>query len=95
MVILISSTRTPTEFGLEDIADNIMFGASPRASIDLYKASKAHALLKGKDFVSPEDIASVIHSILRHRIVLSYEARARGTTADEIIDQILETIPIP
>ena len=95
MVILISSTRTPTEFGLEDIADNIMFGASPRASIDLYKASKAKALLKGKDFVSPEDIASVIHSILRHRIVLSYEARARGTTADEIIDQILETIPIP
>ncbi|RUM69855.1 MAG: ATPase, partial [Sulfurovum sp.] len=73
----------------------IMFGVSPRASIDLYKASKAHAFLKGKTFVSPSDIASVIHKVLRHRIVLSYEARAKGIQSDEIITKIIETLPIP
>jgi MoxR-like ATPase len=74
---------------------NIMYGASPRASIDLYKASKAKALLKGKDFVSPSDIAEVIYAVLRHRIILSYEARAKGITSDSIISEILETVRIP
>ncbi|MFK5975842.1 MAG: MoxR family ATPase [Sulfurovum sp.] len=87
MVKLISATREPT--------DNIMFGASPRASIDLYRASSARALLNNKKFVSPDDIASVLHSVLRHRIVLSYQARAKGVTTDEIITQILESVPIP
>lgn len=87
MVQLISATRKPS--------DNIMFGASPRASIDLYRASSAKALLNNKSFVSPDDIASVLHSVLRHRIVLSYEARAKGVTTDEIISEILDTIPIP
>ena len=95
MVQLITATREPERFGLESIADFIMFGASPRASIDLYKASKAQAFLKDKKFVSPSDIASVIHKILRHRIVLSYEARAKGITADEMISQIIENVPIP
>jgi len=95
MVQLITATREPARFGLESITDSIMFGASPRASIDLYKASKAQAFLKNKKFVSPSDIASVIHKVLRHRIVLSYEARAKGITADEIISQIVENVPIP
>ena len=95
MVQLITATREPERFGLESIADFIMFGASPRASIDLYKASKAQAFLKDKKFVSPSDIASVIHKILRHRIVLSYEARAKGITADKMISQIIENVPIP
>lgn len=95
MIKLITATREPARFGLENLVDSIMFGASPRASIDLYKASRAQAFLKGKTFVSPSDIADVIHKILRHRIVLSYEARAKGIDADEIITSIVETLPIP
>lgn len=95
MVQIISATRDPQKFGLENIAENIMFGASPRASIDLYKAAKAKAFLRGNDFVSPADIGYVIHNILRHRIVLSYEARAKGIHTDEIISEIIETLPIP
>lgn len=95
MVQLITATREPERFGLEDIKTSIMFGASPRASIDLYKASKAQAFLEGKDFVSPAHIASVVHKVLRHRIVLSYEARAKGIDADSIISSIVETLAIP
>jgi MoxR-like ATPase len=93
MVQLITATREPKKFNLD--SDNIMYGASPRASIDLYKASRAKAFLRGNDFVSPADIGYVIHDILRHRIVLSYEARAKGITTDEIISKIVETVPIP
>jgi len=95
MVSLITATREPKTFGLEEIAGDIMFGASPRASIDLYKASKAYALLRGKSFVSPSDIGGVIHNVLRHRIVLSYEARAKGVTNDAIISTIVQMLPIP
>lgn len=95
MVQLIAATRDPGKFGLEDITESIMFGASPRASIDLYKAAKAKAFLRGKSFVSPADIGYVIHNILRHRIVLSYEARAKGISTDHIISRIVETLPIP
>ena len=95
MVQIITATREPERFGLESIAENVMFGASPRASIDLYKASKAKAFLRGNDFVSPADIGYVIHNVLRHRIVLSYEARAKGIHTDEIISTIIETLPIP
>ena len=95
MVQLISATRDPNKFGLDDVSSSIMFGASPRASIDLYKASKAKAFLRGNSFVSPADIGYVIHNVLRHRIVLSYEARAKGIHSDEIISKIVETLPIP
>ena len=95
IIQLISATRNPGKFDLEDINDNIMFGVSPRASIDLYKAAKAKAFLRGNDFVTPADIGYVVHDVLRHRIVLSYEARAKGVTTDEIISKIVETLPIP
>jgi len=95
MIQIITATREPRKFGLESIAENIMFGASPRASIDLYKAAKAKAFLRGNNFVSPADIGYVVHNVLRHRIVLSYEARAKGISTDEIISTIIETLPIP
>jgi len=95
MVQLITATREPVKFGLDEISESIMFGASPRASIDLYKAAKAKAFLRGNSFVSPADIGYVVHNVLRHRIVLSYEARAKGISADEIISRIVETLPIP
>ena len=87
MVQLISATRKPNQ--------DILFGASPRASIDLYKASRAKAFLRGKDFVSPSDIGAVFHNVLRHRVVLSYEARAKGIEVDSILSSILETVDIP
>jgi len=95
IIDLISATRNPEKFAIHSIADDIMFGVSPRASIDLYKASKAKAFLRGNDFVTPADIGYVVHDVLRHRIVLSYEARAKGVSTDEVISHIVETLPIP
>ena len=95
IIQLISATRDPAKFGLDNIVQNIMFGVSPRASIDLYKAAKAKAFLRGNTFVTPADIGYVIHDVFRHRMVLSYEARAKGINADEIISTIVETLPIP
>ena len=95
IVQLISATRDPKRFGLANVAEDIMYGVSPRASIDLYKAAKAKAFLRGNDFVSPADIGYMVHNVLRHRIVLSYEARAKGVTTDEVISRIVETLPIP
>jgi len=95
IVRLVTATREPKRFGLEKIAADILYGVSPRASIDLYKAARAKAFLKGKDHVTPADIGAVVHDVLRHRIVLSYEARAKGLKSDEIVTRIVETVPIP
>jgi MoxR-like ATPase len=95
IVQLVTATREPARFGLESIAGDIMYGVSPRASIDLYKAARAKAFLRGNDHVTPADIGMVIHDVLRHRIVLSYEARAKGIKSDEVITKIVETVPIP
>jgi MoxR-like ATPase len=74
---------------------NITYGASPRASIDLYKASKAKALMQGKKFVSPADVVSMAYPVLRHRIGLSYQAQAQKIKADDILKEIIKSIPIP
>jgi len=95
IVSLVSATRNPEKFGLESVANDIMYGVSPRASIDLYKAARAKAFLRGNDYVSPADIGYVVHDVLRHRIVLSYEARAKGIQSDEIITKIVEAVPVP
>ena len=95
MIELVNATRNPAEYGLEDIVDYIQFGASPRVSIDIFKAVKAMAYLRGKDFVTPVDVAYIAKEIMRHRIVLSYEAEAEGITTDEIIQKVLETVAIP
>ena len=95
IIDLIFATREPAKFGLQSIEKWIMYGASPRASIDLYKASRAQAYLRGKDFVSPVDIALVAKEILRHRVILSYEAEAEEIAADLVIDKVLEAVPAP
>lgn len=95
IVDLIFATREPKKYGLESIEKWIMYGASPRASIDMYKASRAQAYLRGKDFVSPVDIAYVAKEVLRHRIILSYEAEAEEVSTDLVIDKVLETVAIP
>ena len=95
IIELIFATREPKEYGLEQICDYIEFGASPRASIDMYKAARAVAYIKGQDFVSPIEIAYIAKEVLRHRIILSYEAQAEGITQDMIIEKVLATVPIP
>lgn len=95
IVKLIFATREPLKYGVGSIADYIQFGASPRATIDMMKAVKARAYLRGNDFVSPLDITLTIKDVLRHRIILSYEAIAEGMSSDDIIEKVLETIPVP
>ncbi len=95
MLKIIFATRQPQEYGLSDLQEYIQFGASPRGSIDLYKASRAQALLKGKDYVSPLDIAEVVADVLRHRIILTYKAEAKGITSDHIIQRVLEAVKAP
>jgi len=95
IIELVFATREPEKYLLEDIAPYIEYGASPRASIDMYKAARAVAYLKGRDYVSPLEVAFIAKEVLRHRIVLSYEAQAEGITQDMIIDKVLATVPIP
>ena len=88
------ATRSPQEFGL-DIGPMISYGASPRASIWLGQAARAHAFLTGRGYVTPQDVKSMAPDILRHRIILSYEAEAEGKSSDDLIDIILERIEVP
>ena len=95
IVDIVFATRTPGEFGLKDLEGIISFGASPRASIGLAKASRAYAFLRGRGYVIPEDVRAVCHDVLRHRIGLSYEAEANNITAYEIISDILNKVEVP
>lgn len=91
---IVFATRTPKKFGL-DIEDLLLYGASPRASIALKIASKAHAFLSGRAYVTPHDIKQMCPDVLRHRLRRSYEAEAENVPPEEIIDRILSTIPVP
>jgi MoxR-like ATPase len=93
MVSLISATRYPEKFD-EELAKLIEFGASPRGTIALDRCSRVNAWMQNRDYVTPEDIHSVIKDVLRHRIALSYKARAEGKSTDEIIDKIVEVVAV-
>ena len=95
IVSLVLATRNPSEYGLKDLTPLINFGASPRATIFLATASKSHAFLNKRGFVIPEDVRSVGKSILRHRIILTYEAEAEEITTEDIIQRIYESVPTP
>ncbi|MDP3292236.1 MAG: MoxR family ATPase [Sulfuricurvum sp.] len=95
MISLVTATREPQAFGLGEIKGFLQFGASPRVSIDMFKAVRAVAFLRGREFVTPSDIASIIKELMRHRLVLSYEAEAEGITSDELIEKIIKAVPIP
>ncbi len=94
IVRLVNVTRKPAEFGL-DLDHLIAYGASPRASIFLGMAARAHAFLTGRGYVTPQDVKSMAYDVLRHRILLSYEAEADGLSTDDIIFQILERLEVP
>jgi MoxR-like ATPase len=94
-VRLVQATRSPTEHGLADIAGSIEYGASPRASLGLIAAARAFALLRGREYVLPQDVADSVPEILRHRVVLSYEALADGILVDDLLAHILTAVPAP
>ena len=94
IVQLSSATRNPENFGL-DIGSMISYGASPRASIWLGMAARAHAFLNGRGYVTPQDVKSMAPDVLRHRIIISYEAEAEGKTTDDLIEVLLERIEVP
>ena len=95
IVEIVFATRFPAEYGLNDLTNIISFGASPRASINLAKAARAYAFLRGRGYVVPEDVRAVCHDVMRHRLGLTYEAEANNITADEIISNILDKIEVP
>jgi MoxR-like ATPase len=95
LVQIVSATRKPAEFRLPSLTPHISFGASPRATLALAHVAKGHAFIQGRPFVIPEDVKAVAHDVLRHRLVLSYEAAAEQVTPERIIDQILNALPVP
>jgi len=96
IIELVFASRNPKEYqNLNEIANYVEFGASPRATIDAFKASRAYAYINGKDYVTPDDIASIIKPVLRHRIVLNFSALSKNITPDYIIDKIIEAVPKP
>ena len=95
IVDIIFATRYPEKFGLSELNKLINLGASPRAGISLVVASKAHAFLEGRGFVTPEDIKAISMDVLRHRIIPSYEAEAEDIQTEDMVKTIFETVPIP
>ncbi len=95
IVDVVGATRSPGAAGLPGLAPFIDFGASPRASIALFQAARAHAFLRRRGYVSPEDVKAIAPDVLRHRIILSYEAEAEGKTVEQITREILEHVQVP
>jgi MoxR-like ATPase len=94
-VRLVLATRTPADYGIPDVAGMISYGASPRASLGLVAATRALSLMRGRDYALPQDVVDVAPDILRHRLVLSYDALADGVPAEYIVDRVLATVPLP
>ena len=92
---LIFATRDPSNYGIQDLDNIIDFGASPRATINLIRAAKARAFIEHRGYVTPEDIRYIGSDVLRHRIILTYEAQAEELTSDDIINRLFEVIEVP
>lgn len=94
LVQLVVATRHPEKYD-KKLAGLVLYGASPRATLALDRASKINAWLEGRDFVTPEDIQAIVYDVLRHRIILSFEAQAEGLTPDDVIGSLLSLVPLP
>ena len=92
---LVFATRYPEKFGIDDMKQNIQYGASPRASINLALAARTYAFIKHRGYVIPEDVRAMAHDVLRHRIGLTYEAEANNITSDAIITEIINKVQVP
>ena len=95
IVELVFATREPTQCGLRELDPLIAFGGSPRATICLAKTSRAHAFLRHRGYVTPEDVRSVAMDVLRHRIILTYEAEAEEVTTEDVVTRVLDTVEVP
>jgi MoxR-like ATPase len=91
---LVYATRTPEKYSV-DLDRWIDVGASPRASLALDKCGRSHAWLHGRDYVDPEDVRDIVHDVLRHRLILSYEAQGEGVSADQVVDALIEQVALP
>jgi MoxR-like ATPase len=94
-VRLVNATRNPASEGLEHLQPYLDLGGSPRASLALIRGGRALAVIRGRNYVMPDDVHSLFHDVLRHRVVLSYEALADDVTADEVLGAVLGTIALP
>jgi MoxR-like ATPase len=92
---LVHATRAPAQAGLDKLKDLVQYGASPRASIALTLTAKAHAFLKGRGYVTPQDVKSIGMDVLRHRVLLTYEAEAEEKTVDDVLKEIFDHVPVP
>jgi MoxR-like ATPase len=95
LVELVAATRDPKAYGLSDLADFVSYGASPRATLALLATARARAFLAGRGYVVPEDVKDVAPDVLRHRVLLSYEAEAENVTSDQIVKRLLERVEVP
>ncbi|MDR0485397.1 MAG: MoxR family ATPase [Elusimicrobiota bacterium] len=95
IVDLVFATRKPADYGMAELQNLIAFGGSPRATINLTLAAKAYAFLQGRGYVIPDDIKTISHDVLRHRILITYEAEADSITSDDIIDKIFAGVEVP
>ncbi|WP_425604868.1 AAA family ATPase [Actinomycetospora termitidis] len=95
VVRLVVATRSPGEHGMSDVAGWVAYGASPRASLGIISAARALALVRGRDYVLPQDVVDIAPDVLRHRLVLSYDALADGVPVDHVVTRLLQTVPLP
>jgi MoxR-like ATPase len=95
IVEIVMSTREPKEHGLAQLIPLIQVGASPRATISLTRAGKAHAFIRGRGYVTADDVKSIAYHVLRHRLILTYEAEAENMTTDHVIKEILSHVEVP
>jgi len=95
IVSLVSATRKPKDYQLDSLTPMIEYGASPRASLGLTVAAKARAFLDGRGYAAPEDVKALAADVMRHRLILTYEAEAQNLKTDDVIVQILNKVPVP
>lgn len=95
IVSLVMATRDPAKYGLEDVVSLIEYGASPRASINLALAAKAHAFIHQRGYVTPDDVRAIGMDVLRHRVLVSYEAEAEDVTSEDLVQRIFEVTEVP
>jgi MoxR-like ATPase len=95
IINLVAATRDPAGHGIKDLAGLIEYGASPRTSISLAKASKAHALIRGRGYVTPEDVKSIGMEVMKHRLILSYEAEAEEVKAENVVQRVFDSVEVP
>jgi MoxR-like ATPase len=95
VVDVVRATREPQRVGLHEVRPLVAYGASPRASIYLAQAARAHAFLRGRTYVVPEDVKAMAPDVLRHRVLLTFEAEAEDATSDAVIAKVLEAVPVP